>query len=578
MSLRSVLAGPATADGSASASALVTFIRRWLQPAAIALVVAGLVCWLLDIGLVAMWLFTIAAVLWALVLPLPYAFVSPLFMGVVAWLVDMLPFVVLAGWATAVARWGWTLFRERRLPRGGRWIWVPIFLVAWTCVGVTALDITYIKHFTLLVGIQVLISGTVLAMVDQFADVERRARVVTGLVLFIIVLMAGVFLEWVGVPIQELQDSSVSARAEEAYGVDAFPNDTGMIKYSRAAQAGSYELRRDLIALEEASPDLPTNEVYRAPHGGFEGGKLLVKFRGTARPYEDDLNAIGITLLYDNVGIADAVTIPRLRSFPRNALTFAGMGAAIFPMAFFLAWSPDRRRRLLGRIGIAACLFGAGFSIARGAWAAILVGCVYFVLDGVAPGKRKLQFVGAFVAGAVVLTAVFLIKYGDDPLTARAGGEGSVKTRQALYIDTVESFGPRHLVTGFGTTLSRQTDAAAYGKLNQYVPPAGTHSTYLNYMFRTGLPGLIALVALYALSVLHARIAARTSEGERRTFAGLAATSVVIAGAHALVLSLYVEPVYTLVISLLIGLAMAGAQSLPRSILPWRKQSSPANA
>ena len=576
MSIRSVLARPVLA-GKPGETTLPAFLERWLRPLAMALLVAGFVCWLLDIGLVAMWLFTCSAIAWALVLPFPYALVSPLFVGLVAWLVDMLPFVILAGWAAALGRWGWTLLRERRLPRGGRWIWVPIFLAAWTLVGLTALDLSNIKHFILLFAIQVLISGTILAVVDQFDSVEDRAKVMAGLVTFVVVLAAGVFLEWVGVPIQELQDSSVSARAEEAYGVDAFPNDTGMIKYARANEAGSYELHQDILQLERRGPQLPESEVFRAPHEAFGGGKLLVKFAGSAAHAEKDLRSVGVELLYDNVGVGDAVTIPRLRSFPRNALTFAGISAAIFPLGFFLAWSPDRRRRLVGRIGIAACLFGAGFSIARGAWAAILVGCVYFVVDGMVPWKRKLQVVGAFVVGALVLTAVFLAKYDSDPLTSRAGGEGSVKTRQDLYIDTVESFQPRHLVTGFGSTLSRQTDADKYGSFNKYVPPAGTHSTYLNYLFRTGVPGALALMALYALAWLHSRAAARGFKGERGLAATLLAMAVVIAASHALVLSLYVEPIYTLVISLVIGLAMAHG-AIPRSLWPWRRtRSAPAS-
>jgi hypothetical protein len=44
----------------------------------------------------------------------------------------------------------------------------------------------------------------------------------------------------------------------------------------------------------------------------------------------------------------------------------------------------------------------------------------------------------------------------------------------------------------------------------------------------------------------------------------------VTVAAHAVILSLYVEPIYTLAISLVLGLAMAGATGLSRSILPWR--------
>jgi hypothetical protein len=40
------------------------------------------------------------------------------------------------------------------------------------------------------------------------------------------------------------------------------------------------------------------------------------------------------------------------------------------------------------------------------------------------------------------------------------------------------------------------------------------------------------------------------------------------------ILSLFVEPIYTLTISLILGLGVAGATSLPRSLWPWRKPAS----
>jgi hypothetical protein len=146
-----------------------------------------------------------------------------------------------------------------------------------------------------------------------------------------------------------------------------------------------------------------------------------------------------------------------------------------------------------------------------------------------------------------------------------------VNTRASLYSDTVDAIGPRYLITGFGMTLSRSTEGGSFGK---YVPPAGTHSTYLNYLFRTGVPGMLGILALYGLAALHARAGARSWRGGRATLATLACAAVLIAAAHALILSLYVEPVYTLSISLLLGLAMAQGQ-LPRSILPWRRPAEP---
>jgi hypothetical protein len=56
-------------------------------------------------------------------------------------------------------------------------------------------------------------------------------------------------------------------------------------------------------------------------------------------------------------------------------------------------------------------------------------------------------------------------------------------------------------------------------------------------------------------------------------FATLAATAVITAGLHGVILSLFVEPVYTLAVSLVLGLAMAGSTRLNRSVLPWRSQA-----
>lgn len=521
-----------------------------------------------------MWLFTLGAAAVALVLPLPLALVSPLFMGILGWLVDMLPFVVLAGWAAAVGRWAFGLLRQRRLPRGGKWILIPIGLVVWTAIGVTAIDLAEWKHFLLLFGIQVLASGAVLAAVDSLGELEARVQVIGGVLLFIVVLTVGVVLQYVGVPVQDLQDESVSARAEEAYGLDAFPNDVGMVKYTRAKNAGAYELRQKVARLQTREPGLPENEVFVPISGAYGGLNLVVRFDGSARPYEDELNDIGVSLVFDSIGVAPADTVPRLRSFPRNPLTYAGICAALFPFAFFLAWNGEGRRRLLGGLAIAACLVGAGFALARGAWVVIVFGGLYLLVDGRISGKRKLQYFGAVVAGAVLLTAVFLVKYDVDPMTARAGGQGSITTRQDLYRDTVTSLSGRHLITGYGTTKSRTSAGTNYARIGKYIPQAGTHSTYLNYLFRVGVPGALGIIALYVIAGLHARARAGSSEGAERSFSTVATAAVVIVGAHGLILSLYVEPIYTLTVSLLIGIAMAGALNLSTSVWPWRTRAT----
>ena len=545
---------------------------RLLWAIALGAFVVGLASWAtgtLQGGVIALWAFSASAVAVALVLPLPYALVSPLFMGVAGWLVDMLPFVILLGWTSVAARWAVGALRERRRPRGGRWIFVPIGLVLWTALGALVVSSLDFKHFLLLFGIQVIASGVLLAAVDGLEALEDRARVASGLVAFIVFLSTAVLLQWVGVNIQGLQNGEVRRRAEAAYGVDAFPNNVGMIKYARSVKAGALELRRKLDRVEAAEPDLPTFEVFQPKFQAYEN-RLVVRFEGSARPFEDRLSTAGVELAFDNIGLAPANTVPRMRSFPRNALTYAGVCAAIFPFALFLWWGYEGRRRLLGRLGVAACLFGVGFSLARGAWVAVALGVIYLLIDGVLSRRKKLVVVGLYLSAALVLTGVFLVKYGVDPMSGRAGGGASVNTRTDLYKGTLDALkSPKRLLVGFGVERSRTTSGTVH-EGSRYVPRAGTHSTYLNYLFRTGLPGALGILALYVLAWAHARRSGRKREGLEKSFGTCAAAAVVIAAAHGVILSVYVEPIYTLTIFLVLGMATAGIADLGASLLPWR--------
>ena len=525
----------------------------------------------LQAGIIALWAITAAAVALALVLPLPRALVAPLFMGVVGWLVDMLPFVILLSWGVVVLRWGWALLASRRLPRGGRWSWIAIALIFWTAAGVLVITAADFKHFLLLLGIQVLASCAVLMVVDLVWEIEPRTQIIEGLVLFIVVLSVGVFLQWVGVPLDPLQDNNVRRRAEVAYGVDAFPNNIGMIKYARSVKAGAVEANAALKALSEREPEMPEFEVFRPKFQAYENS-LVVRFKGSARAFEAELARQEVTLLYDNVGLAAANTVPRLRSFPRNALTYAGVSAALIPLAFFLVWTGERRRRILGWAGVVACFFGAGFSLARGSWVAIAIGLIYLAVDGVVSKRLKLQFLFAYLVAALVLTGVFLVKYDVDPLNGRAGGGASVNTRDDLYKDTLSILkgNPAYIAFGYGTEQPR-TETGTVKEGTRYVPRAGTHSTYLNYLFRTGFVGALLLLALYVLAALYARTAARLTEGTERILNSSLATSMVIVMAHGVILSLYVEPIYTLVVSLIVGMASAGAGRLFPGFWPSRK-------
>ncbi|MGH2748839.1 MAG: O-antigen ligase family protein [Actinomycetota bacterium] len=550
---------------------------RWLWVAFAASLALGVGAWALGKGFLAAWLFMAAAAAIGLVLPPAYALVSPLFMGLFGWLVDLFPLVILAGWTTVVLRWLASLWRERRLPSGGRWVWIPIVLLAWTTLGIIPVVVAgggELKHFMLLFGLQFLISATVLAVVDWLHSAEQWTKIVSGMVLYVVILAASVLLQHVGVPVESLQDDTVGDRVEEAYGLDAFRNEIGMIKWARARNGGVGETRRALRGLRADHPGLPAASVFLPKFRAFRP-HIVVRFDGSARPYAAELaEELDMDLMYDSVGLAPANLVPRWRSFARNALTFSGLCAAFFPLALFLAWTQKGRTRWLGRIGAAACLAGAGFAIARGAWVAILIGIAYLVIDGLVSGRRKLQMVLVYVVAAVLLTVTFIGLYGDDPLRARAGAEGSVVTREELYSETIEAVGnsPVYLFTGYGTEQPRTESGStrAAGELGRYVPRAGTHSTYLNYLFRAGIVGALGIALLYLLSALHGRAAAREWSGDARIFATLTTASVVLISAHAVILSLYVEPAYSLGITLVIGLGLVGVGRLSRSILPWR--------
>jgi ABC-type multidrug transport system fused ATPase/permease subunit len=544
---------------------------RFLWVVAILALAGGLLTWALGAGIVALWSFTGAAVALALVLPMPYAMVSPLFMGVVGWLVDMLPFLVLAGWATVMCRWALGLLGERRLPRGGAWIWLPIGLAFWTALGVIAISGEDIKHYLLLLGIQLVASGAILAVGDTLDSLEERARLVTGLVVFVLVLSAGVILEYVGVPIQSMQDGRTSRLVESAYGVDAFPNNVGMVKYERSRIGGAGQLLREIEKLRRSEPSMPPVEVFQPRLGTFPG-KLIVRFHGSARAYQEQLAGLGVDLAYDNLGFGVSNTVPRMRSFPRNANTYAGICVAVLPFAFFLAWTSTGRRRVLGWAGVAAALFGIGFSLTRGAWLAGLLGLACVVVLGAVSRRHKAEAVVAFGAAAVFLTGFFLIKYDVDPLFARAKGEGSINTRQNLYRDTLESVNGINLVVGYGTEKPRTSSGVSHA-LGQYIPRSGTHSTYLNYFFRTGAPGALMIIALYGWAALHALLTSRRTTGSEATFFSVGAAAAVIAAAHGVVLSLYVEPIYTLTIALVLGLALTRPPGGREWTASWRGRS-----
>jgi len=149
------------------------------------------------------------------------------------------------------------------------------------------------------------------------------------------------------------------------------------------------------------------------------------------------------------------------------------------------------------------------------------------------------------------------------------------RTRRTLAEDTFAKITGLHILLGYGSEKPRDEEGNVPAGL-KYIPEAGTHSTYLNYLFRTGVPGFSMLVALYVVAWLHARRGARRVRGDARSMSQMLAMAIVIVAAHGIVLSLYVEPVYTLTASVLLGLSIAGVGDVSGSLLPWKKNAEVA--
>ncbi|HEV3485695.1 MAG TPA: hypothetical protein VG106_09830, partial [Vicinamibacterales bacterium] len=70
--------------------------------------------------------------------------------------------------------------------------------------------------------------------------------------------------------------------------------------------------------------------------------------------------------------------------------------------------------------------------------------------------------------------------------------------------------------------------------------------------------------------------AARYADPNESLLRTLLTGAVFAVAAHAVILSLFVEPIYTLVVSLVLGLALSGALALGHSVWPWRNAAEGA--
>jgi hypothetical protein len=79
---------------------------------------------------------------------------------------------------------------------------------------------------------------------------------------------------------------------------------------------------------------------------------------------------------------------------------------------------------------------------------------------------------------------------------------------------------------------------------------------------------------LYLVAGLHARAASRRGDADEKLLGSLTAMAVISFAAQGAILSLFVEPIYTLIVSLVLGLALVWTLDLNVSVLPWRSRKA----
>ena len=62
--------------------------------------------------------------------------------------------------------------------------------------------------------------------------------------------------------------------------------------------------------------------------------------------------------------------------------------------------------------------------------------------------------------------------------------------------------------------------------------------------------------------------------GDEQVLGSLTAMAVISFAAQGAILSLFVEPIYTLIVSLVLGLALVWTRDLNVSVLPWRTRKA----
>lgn len=154
--------------------------------------------------------------------------------------------------------------------------------------------------------------------------------------------------------------------------------------------------------------------------------------------------------------------------------------------------------RALLFFGLVLMSFNLVFTTSRVAMASLAAGFLWWLLFWIkwpARSKRNLYIFIAVMA-VLVIIAAFLISYFDI-FYARPG---SAETRIDIYGKTFKSWQDRPL---FGWGTSRNINDVYPGVIFEESPPLGSHSTYLDILYRQGALGLAVYIWFTATIIFH---------------------------------------------------------------------------
>ncbi|MCJ7472230.1 MAG: O-antigen ligase family protein [Actinobacteria bacterium] len=199
------------------------------------------------------------------------------------------------------------------------------------------------------------------------------------------------------------------------------------------------------------------------------------------------------------------IVYTRLTSFFQYANPYAQAIIVLIPLTFYLnsTVSGYKRYKNILRALLFFGLFLMGFNLvfttSRVAMASLVAGFLWWLVFWVKWPARSKRNLSIFIAAVVLLVviAVFLIFY-TDIIYAR---KDSAQDRMLIYTKTFESWQDRPLF-GWGTSRNIK-DVFPEVIVWKDFPPLGSHSTYLDILYRQGAFGLAAYIWFNAIIIFY---------------------------------------------------------------------------